>query len=98
LSPFFKGGILSAGLKPLFGKEGKGRFFAEAGRNYVANFWVTTLALGNPDESRTSGGQAWERILTSVLKGLRRKIATSLSIAIVADGFLLTIKSKLYVS
>jgi NitT/TauT family transport system substrate-binding protein len=36
-SPFFKGGILSEGLKPLFGKEGKGRF-------YSANFWATTLA------------------------------------------------------
>jgi len=42
-SPFFKGGIFSVGLKPLFGKEGKGRFGAEAVRNYVANFWVTTL-------------------------------------------------------
>jgi hypothetical protein len=56
------------------------------------------LALDNPDESRTSGGQAWERILTSVLNDLRRKIATSLSITIVAAGFLPTIKSKLYVS
>jgi hypothetical protein len=25
--PFFKGGIFSAGLRPLFGKEGKGRFW-----------------------------------------------------------------------
>jgi outer membrane protein, multidrug efflux system len=38
LSPFFKGGIFSIGFKPLFGKEGKGRFFAEAGTNYGANF------------------------------------------------------------
>jgi len=29
LSPFFKGGIFSVALKPLFGKEGKGRFLAE---------------------------------------------------------------------
>ena len=43
LSPFFKGGIFSVSFKPLFGKEGKGRFFAEAGRNYVAKFRVTTL-------------------------------------------------------
>ena len=43
LSPFFKGGIFSVGFQPLFGKEGKGRFFAEADRNYVTNFWVTTL-------------------------------------------------------
>jgi len=48
------------------------------------------LALDNPDESRTWGGQAWERILTSVLNDLTRKIATSLSIAIAAAGFLLT--------
>ena len=39
------------GFQPLFGKEGKGRFFAEADRNYVANFWVTTLV------SRTLVGQ-----------------------------------------
>jgi hypothetical protein len=26
-SPFFKGGISSIGLKPLFGKEGKGSFW-----------------------------------------------------------------------
>src|SRR5215472_8009430 len=49
LSPFFKGGIFSEGFRPLpstdsgqaFGKEGKGRFFAKAGRNYGMNFWVT---------------------------------------------------------
>jgi hypothetical protein len=40
--------MFSVRFKPLFGKEGKGRFFAEAGRNYVANFWVTTLALDTP--------------------------------------------------
>jgi hypothetical protein len=28
-SPFFKEGIFSVALKPLFGKEGKGRFPAE---------------------------------------------------------------------
>src|SRR5262249_28101654 len=43
LSPFFKGGILSVVFIPLFQKEGKGRFFARASWNYVANFWVTTL-------------------------------------------------------
>src|SRR5262245_45492190 len=42
VSPFFKGDFLRA-FKPLFGKEGKGRFFADAGKNYVAHFWVTTL-------------------------------------------------------
>jgi hypothetical protein len=30
-SPFFKGGISSVGIKPLFGKEGKGRFLVELG-------------------------------------------------------------------
>src|SRR5262245_13023390 len=44
LSPFFKGGFFSVDLKPLFEKEGKGRFFAQASRNYLANFWVTPLA------------------------------------------------------
>ena len=43
-SPFFKGRISSVGLKPLFGKEGKGRFLAERRRSYVANFWDRTLA------------------------------------------------------
>jgi hypothetical protein len=37
--PFAKGGIFSVGFKPLFGKEGKGRFFAKASMSYVANFW-----------------------------------------------------------
>jgi hypothetical protein len=53
-SAFFKGGISSVGLKPLFGKtcpesfgsaqdklrrrEGKGRFLAQRRGNYVANF------------------------------------------------------------
>jgi hypothetical protein len=31
-SPFFKGGISSVGIKPLFGKEGKGRFLGGMGR------------------------------------------------------------------
>src|SRR5207253_6510667 len=51
--PFFKGGISSVGLKPLFGKacpehrrrEGKGRFLAERRGNYVANFWDRRLGL-----------------------------------------------------
>src|SRR5262249_232024 len=42
VSPFFKRDSLHA-LKPFFGKQGKGRFFADAGRNYVVDFWVTTL-------------------------------------------------------
>ena len=33
------------GFKPLFGKEGKGRFSKEADRNYVANCWTITLGL-----------------------------------------------------
>ena len=37
VSPFFKGDLIRA-FNPLFGKEGKGRFFAEAGTNYGANF------------------------------------------------------------
>jgi outer membrane protein, multidrug efflux system len=36
LSPFFKGEIFCGGFRPLFGKEGKGRFFKEAGKNYEA--------------------------------------------------------------
>ena len=46
VSPFFKGDFLRA-FKPLFGKEGKGRFFADAGRNCVAHFWVTTRIYGS---------------------------------------------------
>jgi hypothetical protein len=42
--PLFQRGNFLRGLQTLFGKEGKGRFFAEEGTNYVANFWVTTLA------------------------------------------------------
>jgi len=41
--PLFQGGILSVGVKPLFEKEGKGRFFAKANRNYILNFWDRTL-------------------------------------------------------
>src|SRR5262245_65780262 len=43
LSPFIKGGIPPLACKPLFGKEGKGRFSSEVGSNYAANFWVTGL-------------------------------------------------------
>jgi hypothetical protein len=42
-NPPFPKGEFSQWAFNLFGKEGKGRFFAEADRNYVANFWVTTL-------------------------------------------------------
>src|ERR1043166_5583682 len=42
-SPFVKGGISSVASKPLFGKEGKGRFSPEVASNYVVKFWVTTL-------------------------------------------------------
>ena len=41
--PFFKGGIFSGAVKPLFGKEGQGRFFPEPVRNYLETFWITTL-------------------------------------------------------
>ena len=45
LSPFFKGGIFSIGFKPLFGKEGKGRFCVDWRGNYAANFRERTLVL-----------------------------------------------------
>jgi hypothetical protein len=38
LSPFSKGDFSVQDFKPLFGKEGKGRFLAERRTNYVANF------------------------------------------------------------
>jgi hypothetical protein len=36
--PLSKGGIYSVGLKPLFGKEGKGRFLGGVRGDDVANF------------------------------------------------------------
>ena len=45
LSPFFKRGKFSIGLKPLFGKEGKGRFCADWRENSAANFLERTLVF-----------------------------------------------------
>jgi len=45
LSPFCKGAILSLEIKPLFGKEGKGRFWAKRRGNYRVNFCPGTLAV-----------------------------------------------------
>ena len=52
-SPFFKGGILSKARKPLFGKEGQGRFVS-------ANFCLTML--GNLALALlATGDSAWAR-------------------------------------
>jgi hypothetical protein len=45
LSPFFKGGKFPIGLKPIFGKEGKGRFCADWRENSAANFLERTLVF-----------------------------------------------------
>ena len=42
--PLFKGGSFVPGLYPSLEKWGRGDFWAESGWNYIANFWVTTLA------------------------------------------------------
>jgi hypothetical protein len=36
--PFSKGEFSSVGVKPLFGKEGKGEIFEERCGNYIASF------------------------------------------------------------
>jgi len=46
VSPFFKGGFSLCGIKPLFDKEGKGRFSDETDMaNNSANFWDRTLEV-----------------------------------------------------
>ena len=45
LPPFFKRGKFPIGLKPLFGKEGKGRFCADWRENSAANFLERTMVL-----------------------------------------------------
>jgi hypothetical protein len=48
MSPFFKGGFSLCGIKPLFDKEGKGRFSDETDMaNNSPNFWDRTLALAS---------------------------------------------------